>query len=159
MLPSLASTTLPAFLQFPNSNSISLEVVKLRARLVRGEIFSIGSGNEMFNLLCKKIIFHLKLNRTLDFTFNYTHLIVLLLLTITGSNTLTSCRECQCFSHCKFSDMKIMLAYICWCSLRDKFIHFVPVVSYSPRYLQFLFKFISKYNVALVFLSEFELWI
>ena len=58
-----------------------------------------------------------------------------LLLTITRSDSLTSRRKGNCFSHCQFTYMKIMLTYISWRPLRNKLIHCMAIVCHSPRNL------------------------
>ena len=57
-------------------------------------------------------------------------------LTITGPNPLTSSREGQCFSHCHFSHMAIMLTYISRCPLWNKLTHSMAIICNSPWRLQ-----------------------
>lgn len=61
---------------------------------------------------------------------------VILVHTISCSNSLTPCREGQCFPDCHFADMNIVLPNVSWCLLRDKLIHAMPIVSYSTRDLK-----------------------
>ena len=64
-------------------------------------------------------------------------------LTISISNTLASCRECQGFPYSHFSYMGIMLADISCSSLGYKLIHAVTVVCHPSRNLKKEFQFLS----------------
>lgn len=59
------------------------------------------------------------------------------MLTITRSNSLASCWKRQCFSNCHLWNMKIILTDICWCPLRHKLIHLMPIISNPTRKLFF----------------------
>lgn len=57
------------------------------------------------------------------------------LLTMMRSYALTSSRKSQCFSHCQFGYVQIILANVCRCSLWNKLIHLMTVVCHSSWYL------------------------
>lgn len=49
-----------------------------------------------------------------------------------ASTSLTPCRECQRLSHCQLTYMKVILAYVGRCSLWDKLIYAISIVTHFP---------------------------